>query len=51
MNIVFYVLVAIAIFILYFILSSTFGVIGNFASKTWNELVTNIKGEDEHGKE
>lgn len=51
MNIVFYILVAIVIFILYFILSGVFGIIGDFASKVWNELTTNIKGEDENGKE
>lgn len=48
MNIVFYILVAIALFILYFLLSSLFGIIGRFATAIWRELKENVRGEEEN---
>lgn len=51
MNIVFYILVLLGAGLLYFISSGFFGILGRFFSGAWEELLRNIRGEEENGKE
>lgn len=45
MNIVFYILVAIGLLFIYFVLSRFFSGIGKFAIKIWKEFKNNIMEE------